>query len=103
MKPSFWSTKANLNLDDGESGWNQEACGDCGYDTSLYNQEINALNPHKLRTYYSLSFDYKFEYPNDEVFVAYTVPYTYTQMLSHIKALKTLADDYRKLDYTLRI
>ena len=78
MKPSFWSTKANANLDEGESGWNQEACGDCGYDVSIYNQEINALNPHKIRTYYQLSFEYKFEVTGDEVFVAYTVPYTYT-------------------------
>jgi hypothetical protein len=36
------------------------------------------LNPQKVRTYFSLNFDYKFEYQNDEVFVAYTVPYTYT-------------------------
>jgi hypothetical protein len=31
MKPSFWSTKANANLDEGESGWNQEACSDVSF------------------------------------------------------------------------
>ena len=32
-------------------------------------------------------------YAGDEVYVAYTVPYTHTQMLTHIKQLKLLCDD----------
>jgi hypothetical protein len=66
------------------------------YDVSSYNTEINSMNPQKVRPYFQLSFDYTFMYPNDEVLIAYTVPYTYTQMQTHLKALKTLADNYRK-------
>lgn len=40
-----------------------------------------------------MSFDYTFMYAGDEVYVAYTVPYTYTQLQSHIKQLKILSDE----------
>ena len=40
-----------------------------------------------------MSFDYKFETGNDEVYMAYTVPYSYTQMMSHIKQLKDVAEN----------
>ena len=30
------------------------------------------------KSYYAMSFDFKFEHPADEVYVAYTIPYTYT-------------------------
>lgn len=39
-----------------------------------------------------MSFDYKFEYGGDEVFVAYTVPYTYTQMQSHFRQIREVAE-----------
>lgn len=35
--------------------------------------------------YLALSFDYKFEYTDDEVSIAYCVPYTYSEMLKDIK------------------
>ena len=41
-----------------------------------------------------MGFDYTFMHPTDEVYVAYTVPYTYTQMLTHIKHIKLLSDEY---------
>ena len=44
-----------------------------------------------------MGFDYSFMYPGDEVYVAYTVPYTYTQLNTHIKHLKILNDESRKL------
>jgi hypothetical protein len=31
------------------------------------------------------SFDYKFEYDNDEVYFSYCVPYTYSRLLKYIK------------------
>ena len=40
-----------------------------------------------------MSFDYTFQYPSDEVYVAYTVPYSYTQMQLHLKHLKILSDE----------
>lgn len=86
----------NRNLEEGEGGWIHECCENVSYEVSPYQKEINDLNPQKQRGYFCMGFDYTFMYPNDEVYVAYTVPYTYSQMLAHIKALKLLADESRK-------
>ena len=43
-----------------------------------------------------MGFDYTFMYASDEVYVAYTVPYTYSQMLTHLKHLRLLSDESRK-------
>ena len=43
-----------------------------------------------------MGFDYTFMYPSDEVYVAYTVPYTYTQLQTHIRHLRLLNDEARK-------
>lgn len=37
--------------------------------------------------YYTLSFDYKFEYTNDEVWFAHAVPYTYTDLQNTVKEM----------------
>jgi len=37
--------------------------------------------------YYTLSFDYKFDHLNDEVWFAHAVPYTYTQMCHSINTM----------------
>ena len=42
--------------------------------------------------YYCLSFDYRFEHYDDEVFFAYTIPYGYTQMQRHLVALSSLKE-----------
>ena len=79
MKPSFWSKINNENHIPGEvaRGWVQE-CFDPKYEPSPYAKETNELNPSRQKNYMMLTFDYRFENLNDEVFVAYTVPYTYT-------------------------
>ena len=51
------------------------------------------MNPQRTRPYYTLTFDYTFEYTSDEVYVAYTVPYTYSQVQTHIEFLKGLDDE----------
>ena len=33
-----------------------------------------------VENYYTLSFDYRFEHPGDEVWFAHAVPYTFTDM-----------------------
>ncbi len=43
-----------------------------------------------------LSFCYTFEEINDEVFCAYTVPYTYSAVLAHLKQLKLLSTGIAK-------
>ena len=47
-----------------------------------------------------MGFDYTFMYPSDEVYVAYTVPYTVTQLNSHLKQLRLLSDESRKFNYS---
>lgn len=60
-------------------GWIQGGTN-VDYDISPYHEEINKMNPHKPKSYYCMSFDYKFDSGNDDVYMAYTVPYSYTQM-----------------------
>lgn len=45
----------------------------------------------KLKNFMQLSFHYTFQELNDEVFCAYTVPYTYSAVLAHLKQLKLLS------------
>ena len=42
-----------------------------------------------------MTFDYTFEYTSDEVYVAYTVPYSYSQVQTHLEFLKGLDDENR--------
>ena len=39
-----------------------------------------------------MGFDYCFEYSGDEVYCAYTIPYTYTQLQSHIRQIKDVSE-----------
>lgn len=74
MKPSIWSNKAH---NENGIGWYHGGTG-VEYDISPYHVEINKMNPHKPKSYYCCSFSYTFEYEEDEVYIAYTIPYTYT-------------------------
>eukprot|EP01022_Parablepharisma_sp_SALTPOND_P012542 TRINITY_DN1617_c0_g1_i1.p1 TRINITY_DN1617_c0_g1~~TRINITY_DN1617_c0_g1_i1.p1 ORF type:complete len:972 (+),score=111.72 TRINITY_DN1617_c0_g1_i1:10640-13555(+) len=42
----------------------------------------------RKKTYYSLSFEYTFEYPDDFVYFAYSIPYTFTELVSLLSKLK---------------
>ncbi len=56
---------------------------------SLYMQQwATGLRRRKKKLYYGLSFDYRFEYPNDTVYFAYSVPYTFTQLTSFLDLLR---------------
>lgn len=92
MKPSFYSKSASEN--DGQ-GWHQNGF-DFSYEPSLYAKEFNELNPKLSRSYMMMSFCYVFKRADDETICAYTLPYTYSAMMSHIKHLKMLAADCRK-------
>ena len=88
MKPSFWSLKS---YEKSGRGWFQGGFN-VDYDISPYHVEINKMNPHKPKSYYVMSFDFKFDYDMDEVYVAYTIPYTYTQMQSHFRQIRDVAE-----------
>ena len=51
------------------------------------------MNPGSAKKYFTASFSFDFEYTGDEVYVAYTVPYTYSQIQNHIEFLKNLDDE----------
>ena len=53
------------------------------------------MNPNNTKKYFTLTFDYLFDYANDEVYVACIVPYTYSQIQTHIDFLKGLDDELR--------
>lgn len=42
--------------------------------------------------YYTLEWKYTYEYPDDEVFFAQFPPYTYSDLLKHIKTIKDYAE-----------
>jgi len=50
--------------------------------------------------YYTLSFDYRFEYCEDTVWFAHAIPYSYTEMQHSIKEhmLNPLTKQYLKAD-----
>ena len=57
----------------------------------MYRREINDLNkPNPEKNYMQLSFEFTFEFPSDEVFCCYTVPYTYSEMQAHLDEIKFL-------------
>lgn len=48
---------------------------------------IQRLTKARLNTYFTMSFTYDFELPNDTVQFAYAVPYTYSALLKFISTL----------------
>jgi hypothetical protein len=78
-----------------KDGW-QRCCENIKYvpnEIQRHDKKFAAANTHNIKflqnnngigegsaTYYTLSFDYKFEHLNDEVWFAHAVPYTYTDM-----------------------
>jgi murein tripeptide amidase MpaA len=94
MAPSFWSRNG---FEESRIGWYQFG-EDVSYELSKNMAEINELNPLRIRHYMTLSFTYTFQKENDEVFCAYTVPYSYSSLLTHLKQLKLLVNK-EKFDF----
>jgi hypothetical protein len=67
--------------------WSKDGVSNVKYGTSKITQKTSSGKKRKL---YMLSFNYTFEYPLEEVYFAYSVPYSYSQLFEHI-------DDYKKL------
>jgi len=76
MKISIFSEKENLN----GSGWY------FGGENITYSNSAKSFNDNK--GYFTLSFSFKFPHSKDEVYFAYSRPYTYTQLLNDINELK---------------
>jgi hypothetical protein len=60
-----------------------------GRDINYYPTRYRREHLKQTQKYYStLTFSYKFEYPNDKVYFAYSFPYTYTDLINHIQRLE---------------
>ena len=68
------------------TGWIQ--AGDCVSYTP-----IDSSESHKK--YYTLSWEYTYKFPNDEVYFAQFIPYTYSDLLNDIKKIKEAKDIVR--------
>lgn len=66
--------KGGTNIKYGPSRINRDQLNFSDYDESGY---------ARRKQYFELSFEYEFEYDHDEVYFAYSVPYTYS-MISHL-------------------
>lgn len=85
MRPCFHSRHFK------ELGWHHDG-QNMTYRRSDYSKEILSANKQlKDAGFYTFEFDYAFRATNDEVFVAFTVPYSYSKMTSHLYFLNQLS------------
>ena len=59
---------------------------------SILNSNYLCITIVNRQPYYCLSFEYKFEHADDEVFFSTTIPYTYSNMQRHLLALNQLKE-----------
>lgn len=82
MRPSFFSKRGNEAQDDQMSDWHFDG-ENLSYGPSFYGFKTNENNLNK-HTYFMNSFEYDFKYIEDEIICAYTVPYSYSDLMSHL-------------------
>ena len=75
MKVSVYSDR---QADSGQVGWHRD-CTDIRYFKNQVRKDFNFV-----RYYHTLTFTYEFKHENDNVFFAYCVPYTYTDLSNDI-------------------
>jgi hypothetical protein len=78
MQIYYWSAKKNLQS---FTGW-QKGCANIKYKHSR-----GMAKEHRRKKYYSLSFEFTFEFEDDTVWFAYTIPYTFSMLFQYIKAI----------------
>ena len=82
MQPAVYSTR--LYQEKGIS-WHRDGLS-ISYKENAANKSTNFVGRGK---YYTLSFSYQYRYENDQVYFAYSVPYTYTDLVSYLDHIKT--------------
>ncbi|KAL4463245.1 hypothetical protein ABPG74_007246 [Tetrahymena malaccensis] len=78
MKPAIFSVKKNKN--ENEKIWERG-----GSNVKYYQNQILKEETYD-NYYYTLSFQYTFEYDDDVVYFAMSYPYSYTQMINHLNS-----------------
>jgi len=84
------------------TGWHRPV-QDLKYSTSKVNRD---QNDESGRCFYQLSFSYDFQYDNDEVYFAYSMPYSFSMCLNFIKHIahgqqQNLVSNKMNLDYKI--
>ena len=67
-------------------GW-EKADENISYRLSKLSQSPTDADGNRLKKYYQLSFEYTFKKKNDEVYFAYSLPYTVSKMHNLVKEL----------------
>lgn len=79
MKVLIFSEKENEKT---QLGWFREG-------TEICYHENNIRRPGSSKCFYSLTFEYKFEYTGDTVYFAYCFPYTYSDLMQDLLVLES--------------
>jgi len=81
MKVLVYSMKEQQNT---RRGWHRD-----GTDIHYFrNGTVEEVGGGRTKQYYTLSFNYTFQYEDDEVFFAYNYPYTYTELNNYLDRLE---------------
>ena len=81
MKVSVYSDKKSEKKN---VGWHKD-CDDIRYFLNGIRKDVTYYS----KSYYTLTFTYNFEYDDDLVYFAYSVPYTYTDLRNDIAAIES--------------
>ena len=81
MKPLVFSER---DAEDDECGWSRKGDDIC-YFQNFFKRKVE----EKRAPYYTFSFTYVHHRPDDRVYFAYCYPYTYTNMLDHLRSLSS--------------
>jgi hypothetical protein len=80
MKVAVYSEK---KAEEEQVAW-YRSCSGINYFANNVRKEPLYLN----KTYYTLTFTYEFEYSDDTVYFAYSVPYTYSDLVDDLTAIE---------------
>ena len=75
----IWIYSKKKNLEHNNIGWHHT-----NEDVKYYKNFLYRLIKGKRQYFYTLSFDYTFEYDNDEIYFANCIPFTYTDVMKEL-------------------
>ena len=75
----IWIYSKKKNLESNNIGWHHT-----NEDVKYYRNFLYRLIKGKRQYFYTLSFDYTFEYDNDEIYFANCIPFTYTDVMKEL-------------------
>ena len=81
MKVSVYSEKKSEN---DNVGWHKD-CEDIRYFQNGIKKDVTYYS----KSYYTATFTYTFEYSEDLVYFAYSIPYTYSDLRNDLTAIET--------------